>query len=255
NADEVHALLTMQHLVSTLDAGGLLGPYIEPLMRRLHQILGSGVPPRAEVARRIRVRTVGARRMALPHFQAVGSALLQRKRLLLQYRARSSSDDGGTPLPASEAREVSPQRLVHYRDNWYLDAWCHRRQGLRSFSVDAIERVSVVDAAALDIADSELDSELGVGYGIFAGRQVQHARLRFSAERSKWVAAERWHPDQHGRFDAQGRWLLDLPYSDPRELVMDVLRHVPDVEVMWPQELAAEVERRLREGLIRIQAG
>ncbi len=255
NAEEVHALLTMQHLLSTLDAGGLLGPHIDPLMRRLHQILGSGAPPRAEVARRIRVRTVGARRILLPHFQAVGSALLQRKRLVLLYHARSTSDDGGPPLPASEAREVSPQRLVHYRDNWYLDAWCHRRQALRSFSVDAINRVSVLDATAVEIADSELDAELGVGYGIFAGRKVQQARLRFSAERSKWVAAERWHPDQHGRFDAQGRWVLDLPYSDPRELVMDVLRHVPEVEVMWPEELAGEVERRLRAALAAFGTG
>jgi len=254
NAEEVHALLTMQHLLSTLDAGGLLGPYIEPLMRRLHQILGSGVPPRAEVARRIRERTVGARRIVLPHFQAVGSALLQRKRLVLHYRARSSSDDCGLPLPADEAREVSPQRLVHYRDNWYLDAWCHRRQALRSFSVDAIERVSIVDAVAAEIADSELDAELGVGYGIFAGRSVQRARLRFSPERSKWVAAERWHPDQHGSFDAQGRWQLDLPYSDPRELVMDVLRHVPEVEVLWPEELAEEVARRLRAALAGFEA-
>jgi predicted DNA-binding transcriptional regulator YafY len=35
-------------------------------------------------------------------------------------------------------REVSPQRLVHYRDNWYLDAWCHLREDVRSFSIDAI---------------------------------------------------------------------------------------------------------------------
>lgn len=246
SADEIHALLTMQHLLSHLDASGLLGPHIAPLMKRLGRILGTGMPAQADVARRIRVQTVGARRIHLPHFQALGTALLRRRRLQLSYRARGRN--------LSSEREVSPQRLIHYRDNWYLDAWCHWRRALRSFSVDAIERVHALDTAALDVPDSELDAVLGAGYGIFAGRQVQWATLRFSAERARWVAAETWHPQQHGRRDADGRWLLSLPYADPRELVMDILRHVPDVEVLAPQELEDEVKRRLREGL-RLMAG
>jgi len=255
SAEEVHALLTMQHLLSGLDTAGLLGGHIEPLRRKLHAMLGSGAASAAEVARRIRVRTVGARRIVLPHFQAVGSALLRRRRLVLHYRARSSAEDGAEPLAPDQPREVSPQRLVHYRDNWYLDAWCHRRQALRSFSVDAIERVQVLDATAIEVPDTELDEELGAGYGIFAGRQMHWAMLRFSAERARWVAAESWHPLQQGSWDSQGRWTLKLPYADPRELVMDILRHVPEVEVLAPEELEEEVVRRLRAGLATICAG
>ncbi len=244
SAEEIHALLTMQHLLAHLDAGGFLGPHIEPLMKRLHQLLGSGAPPKADVARRIRMQTVGARHVHLPHFQALGSALLRRQRAVIRHRSRSRDD--------SSEREVSPQRLVHYRDNWYLDAWCHWRGALRSFSVDAIEQVRVTDRLAIDIDDTELDEVLGAGYGIFAGREVTWARLRFSAERSRWVAAETWHPKQRGSFDAQGRWMLDLPYADPRELVMDILRHVPEVQVLWPEELAAEVRGKLVVGIDRL---
>ncbi|MBL8340320.1 MAG: WYL domain-containing protein [Rubrivivax sp.] len=241
SAEEVHALLTMQHLLGQLDTGGLLGAQIDPLMERLGKILGSGMPPKADVARRIRVQTVGARRVHLPHFQAVGSALLRRQRLVIDYRGRTRAD--------VTEREVSPQRLVHYRDNWYLDAWCHWRRALRSFSVDAIERVRVLDERALEVADTELDAVLGAGYGIFAGRELQWATLRFSADRARWVAAERWHADQHGRWDAEGRWVLSLPFADPRELVMDILRHVPEVDVIAPGDLRKEVVQRLRAGL------
>lgn len=254
SADEVHAVLTMQHLLSNLGAGGLLGGHIEPLRRKLHGMLGSGAAPAAEVARRIRVRTVGARRIALPHFQAVGSALLRRRRLVMAYRARSAAEDGAPPLAPDELREVSPQRLVHYRDNWYLDAWCHVRRGLRSFSVDAIEEVQVLDVAAVEVPDADLDAELGAGYGIFAGRETRWAILRFSAERARWVAAENWHPLQQGGYDSEGRWTLKLPYADPRELVMDILRHVPEVDVMGPPELEDEVRRRLEAGL-RLMGG
>jgi predicted DNA-binding transcriptional regulator YafY len=241
SAQEIHALLTMQHLLANLDAGGLLGTQIEPLMSRIGRILGTGTPPKADIARRIRVQTVGARKVHLPYFQAVGAALLRRMRLRVSYRGRTRAD--------TTEREVSPQRLVHYRDNWYLDAWCHWRKALRSFSVDAIERVQMLDHAAIEIDGRELDAVLGAGYGIFAGRNVQWATLRFSAGSARWVSAERWHPSQHGRWDAEGRWLLSLPYSDPRELVMDILRHVPEVEVIAPEELQGEVARRLRGGL------
>jgi len=241
SADEIHALLTMQHLLTNLDAGGLLGPHIAPLLTRLGKLLDSGAPSHAELARRIRVQTVGARRLHVPHFQAVGSALLRRQRLQLAYHGR------GRDLV--QAREVSPQRLIHYRDNWYLDAWCHLRNSLRSFAVDAVRSAQVLDRPAIDVAEAELDAVLGAGYGIFAGREVRWATLRFSAQRARWVADETWHPQQNGHFEASGHYLLTLPYADPRELVMDILRHVPEVEVLAPADLRAMVREKLVEGL------
>ena len=237
SAEEIHALLTMQHLLANLDAGGLLGPHITPLLTRLGKLLDNGAPSPAELARRIRVQTVGARRLHVPHFQAVGSALLRRQRLQIEYHGR------GRDLV--QAREVSPQRLIHYRDNWYLDAWCHLRNGLRSFAVDAIRSAQVLARPAIDVDDAELDAMLGAGYGIFAGREVTWASLRFSAERARWVADEAWHPEQRGRFEDDGHYLLELPYADPRELVMDILRHVPEVEVLGPKELRAMVREKL----------
>ena len=241
SAEEIHALLTMQHLLAHLEADGLLGRHIAPLAGRLAKILGDGTGNAEDLARRIRVQTVGARRRQLPHFQAVGSALLRRLRLVIDYHGRGRDQ--------SLRREVSPQRLIHYRDNWYLDAWCHLRRGLRSFSVDAMRAVAVLDKAAMEVPDGELDEVLGAGYGIFAGKKVQWASLRFTAERARWVAAENWHPQQRGQFDGEGRWLLELPYADPRELAMDVMRHMPEVEVLEPPALRAMVQERLRRGL------
>src|SRR5438445_256723 len=74
-------------------------------------------------------------------------------------------------------REVSPQRLVHYRNNWYLDGWCHLRNDLRSFSLDAIREVGAVAGKVKDVPDEELDATLAASYGIFSGRKVQWATL------------------------------------------------------------------------------
>ncbi|MDP3612017.1 MAG: WYL domain-containing protein, partial [Rubrivivax sp.] len=125
-------------------------------------------------------------------------------------------------------------------------------RGLRSFAVDAIRSASVLKAQAIDVPDGELDEVLGAGYGIFAGRRVCWARLRFSAERARWVAAESWHPNQRGRFETDGSYLLELPYADPRELVMDILRHVPEVAVLGPKALREVVAEKLRAGVEKL---
>lgn len=172
SAQEIHALLTMHHLIATLDTGGLLGPHIAPLLARMNALLGAADDAAEEVKKRIRLASVGARHFHLDHFQLVGSALLRRKRLAIDYHARSTD--------TTSRREVSPQRLIHYRGNWYLDAWCHSREALRSFAVDAIRQVEVLAQPALDIHEAQLDAELGAGYGIFRGAAVQWATLRFS---------------------------------------------------------------------------
>jgi predicted DNA-binding transcriptional regulator YafY len=233
SAEEIHALLTMQHLLSNLDTGGLLGPQIKPLLARLTGLLGTADNPVEEVQRRIRIRTVGAREFHLEHFQAVGSALLRRKRLMIRYHARGKDE--------TTEREVSPQRLVHYRDNWYLDAWCHMRNELRNFSVDAIGHAEILDTRAKDVAEKRLDEILGSSYGIFSGDVVSWATLRFTAERARWVASERWHPNQEARLLKDGTYELKVPYSDDRELIMDIMKYGGDCTVVSPPALVKRV--------------
>jgi predicted DNA-binding transcriptional regulator YafY len=242
NASEIRALLTMQHLLENLRPG-LLGPHVQPLLTRLRQLLDAGDHPAEEVERRIRIIHLGARQLSLPHFEVVANALLSRTRLQLAYRARGRNE--------RTEREVSPQRLVHYRENWYLDAWCHLREDIRSFAVDAIEKAAAVERKAKTVPDRDLDEVLAAGYGIFSGRKTTWAGLRFTPERARWVAAEQWHPQQRGRFETDGSYVLELPYSDPRELTMDVLRYGPDVEVVAPESLRTAVREQLAQALAR----
>lgn len=239
SAEEIHALLTMQHLLINLDTGGLLGPHIKPLLSRLTSIIGSDEDELTEVQKRIKIESVGARQFHLDQFQIVGSALLRRKRLMIDYHARGTDE--------VTRREVSPQRLIYYRDNWYLDAWCHLRNGLRSFSVDTIKRVEILEKNSEDVSEKKLNDVLGSGYGIFSGKDVKWATMHFSGQRARWVASERWHPNQKSRFLADGTFELKVPYSDDRELLMDVLKHGAEVEIIEPAELrdkvASEINR------------
>jgi predicted DNA-binding transcriptional regulator YafY len=241
SSQEIHALLTMQHLLANLDPGGLLSQHIEPLQLRLNTLLGAAQDAVPEIRKRVLVVGIGKRSIKLAHFERVGSALLRRKRLRLTYFARSTDE--------LTEREVSPQRLVYYRENWYLDAWCHLREGLRNFAIDSIREVDLVDTRARDVARKTVESVLGPGYGIFTGTATDTAVLRFTPERARWVGTENWHPEQRGEFAADGAYTLHVPYADHRELIMDIMKYGGDCEVLKPAKLRRAVSRELGRAL------
>jgi predicted DNA-binding transcriptional regulator YafY len=236
-ADELIALLSMDRLLGELQPG-VLSELIGPLRTRLRQLLESGHHGGDDISRRIRILAVGARKVEPAHFRALSTALLSRRRLRIRHRRRQANE--------TLEREVSPQRLVHYRDNWYLDAWCHKRQALRTFGVDAIESATITEKPAKDVADETLDRQLASGYGIFAGGETQEAVLLFGVERARWVSREVWHPKQDGKLQLDGSYLLRFPYAQEPELVMDILKYGPDVQVLAPDSLRDAVAAKLR---------
>ena len=242
NASELYALLATQKLLAGVEPG-LLDGFIAPLRKRIEHLLANERLGKGDVERRVRILSMASRATPPDAFTTVAGALMQRRRLAIVYHGRERD--------AATERTVSPQRLVHYRDNWYLDAWCHTRRGLRSFSLDRIRKAAGTGAAAVDIDDKRLDRHFSGAYGIFSGVPGNTALLSFSPERARWVAEERWHRDQQGRFLEDGSFELRIPYDDPRELVMDVLKYGPDVEVLRPASLRREIRTRLAAALAR----
>ena len=238
SADELQALLTMDRLLGDLQPG-VLSELIAPLRKRLRGLLESGVHSAEDIARRIKILSMGSRRVAPAHFRTIATAVLTRKRLRLRHQRRQDGE--------VIDREVSPQRLVHYRDNWYLDAWCHKRQALRTFGLDAIETAMVVpDKDVKEISEDTLERHYASGYGIFAGSATRDAVLQFGASSARWVSRETWHPEQIGTPQLDGTYLLQFPYSQEPELVMDILKYGADVQVLAPESLRNAVAAKLR---------
>ncbi len=237
NEKELHALLTMHQMLSSLDEQGTLARHLQPMFDKLTGMLGVDESEARELTRRIKLISTARRRASSEGFETVGSAVVKRQRLLIHYRSRGKE--------AGE-RIVSPQRLVHYRNSWYLDAWCHASDGFRRFALDAMLSVRMLEEKAKPVALKTLEAELDRGYGIFAGGREQKAVIVFSRDAAQSVSREEWHPDQRGAWEADSRWRLELPFVDQTELLMDLLRHAGEVEVLAPADLRKRFAQRLR---------
>jgi predicted DNA-binding transcriptional regulator YafY len=236
NTSEIQALLSMDALLANLQPG-VLTKHIEPLRSRIRMLLDDGDHSADEISRRIRVVPFAAKAYSSEYFQDLCQALLSRRRVDIEYYSR--------PSDSRSERSVSPQRLIYYRDNWYLDAWCHLRDGLRSFSIDAIKALRISAESAIEIDETELNRELESGYGIFSGTATHTAVLRFNPQIARWVSRETWHPRQQGEYDEEGCYLLRVPYSQDTELIMEILKYGDAVEVLEPLALRERVCERI----------
>jgi predicted DNA-binding transcriptional regulator YafY len=238
---EATALVLMQHLLSQLDKGSLIGPHISPLTSIIDGILGQDETPGKELRKRIKVFGRSERKSSVKSFEEIGTALLKRQRLQITHYSKSKDE--------ITHREISPQRLIFYRDNWYLDSYCHLRKGLRSFSVDGIREAGLVYKKCEEVSDKALNQYFAEGYGIFSGPITQRVKLRFTPERARWVTGESWHPEQQASFDKEGYYIIEFGYSQDPELIMDILKHGSAVEVLSPATLRTKVKNEISKSL------
>ena len=225
---ELLALLTIQNMITELEPG-LLGPKLQPLQERMADLLSSEGLDSASLTKRVRAVHAGKRKLELKCFQSLAQATLERKKVKVQHYNRQRDE--------TTERDISPQQLVHYRDNWYVDAWCHLRNKLQSFSVDAITNCDILEDKAKEVSPKDIKVIMQSGYGIFGGEANYWAKLKFNAVRARWVQSEEWHPEQKGTVNKDGTYTLEFPYSDERELLGDILKFGADVEVLAPKTL------------------
>ena len=237
NERELYSLLMAHQLLSELDSDGVISRHLQPLLDRIHQMLGTGEAEAKALLKRVKIIGSAKRPVSSQFFELIGEALLKRKRLHLRYLTRGRGEVG--------ERDISPQRLVHYRNTWYVDAWCHTREKLLRFAIDAIEGAEALETKAKEIPLKQVQTEMDGGYGIYAGGKPHWATLVFEPQAAQWVSKEQWHPEQRAKWLEDGTFELAVPYTEETEILMDILRHGDQVRVVAPDSLVKAVRARL----------
>src|SRR5690606_20375434 len=123
NTTELQTLLLIRQLLEQVQPG-LLGDYFQALSDRVNKLLSAMGKSADNIAEKIQIMPVAHQHVSANIFVILSQAILQNKVIRLQYCKINGEHS---------ERSISPQRLIYYRDHWYLDAWCHLRQSLRTF--------------------------------------------------------------------------------------------------------------------------
>ncbi len=237
--EELSALLELAARMEELQAEILSGQVLKPLRDKLESILKAQGIPAARLRTRLRFLSMRNRKVDGAIFHPIIDALSSKRRLAIRYQNALS----GTVTD----REVSPLRVVRYRDNWYLDVFCHLREDFRIFSLDGILSVNLLDESAETVSQEAAEDYFASAYGIFGGKADKVAEVAFSGAAARFVSRENWHPRQERLMLPDGRLLLRIPYQDGRELLGDVLRWGGEAEILNPPELRSKLVEKLQD--------
>jgi len=150
-------------------------------------------------------------------------------------------------------RRVEAQRLINYGGVWYLVAFDHLRQGLRTFHLGRVKTLAVTSEAVgkseTDPAwKGEVEAWAASGFGIFRGGETWNATVRLRGPALRLALAQRWHTDQTDvRGGGSEEWLdRTVPVVDTRELLGRVLAFGGDAEALAPPSFRDDWEAEVR---------
>ncbi len=240
SAQELIALSLLEQLLETLQPV-IVKELLEPVRDKMRKLIEAQGIKSENLQKRLSLLPQWQRPCDATQFARISQALLQRKQLEIEHHNRQSNHQ--------QTRIISPQKLIYYRDNWYLDSWCHLKKGLRTFALDAIQKVNILDKPAKEISAKKRDDHFSTSYGIFAGEPTATATVDFSAKIGQWVSKEQWHPQQKSEWLPNGHYRLTIPYNNPTELILDIMRYGAEVEVISPVSLREQVKAQLKQAL------
>jgi predicted DNA-binding transcriptional regulator YafY len=230
---ELEALICLQHAMSGLQRE-YLNEILEPFRTRFEPLLKAQGIDITAWQERYKIVSIFSRDITTSTFETIADAVLHSIKVQIQYRKL-----GGSTV---NERIISPQTLVHYRDNWYVDAWCHLRNDLRTFSLNRILSAKKLNEPAQTIPRKELDAHYTQSFGIFSGKPENIAEILFTGAAAYEVSQERWHHNQTGIWlEENNAYLLKIPYGNTTELVMDILKWGDSAEVVAPKSLREEI--------------
>jgi predicted DNA-binding transcriptional regulator YafY len=236
-SDEIEALLMASHLLEDIQSGLLQ----KPLARLLDNISSLLKEHGIEDKQNIQIIHALRRKADNATFSIVFSGLQEGKKLEINYLARSTNKE--------DKRIVSPLKLTNYKNAWYLDSWCHLREGIRSFALEQIQSAESINEASKEIDEQQLIEHFSGSYGIFSGQPDKVARLKVSPKISQWVTKEQWHSKQKISFLNDGSVFLEIPYHQDVELIMDILRYGENIVVLSPDSLKDKIKYILSKSL------
>jgi predicted DNA-binding transcriptional regulator YafY len=164
-------------------------------------------------------------------------ALRLRRRLRLRYVVPARDE--------TTERDVDLMRVTNVGGRWYLEAWCHRAEGVRLFRVDRVAGVELLDVDGTPPAEA-------------VSRDADDDRLFTPSEsdllvtlevepRGRWVAE--YYPVESTEELDGGRLRVSLRVANPRWLPRLILRLGGAGRIVAPQALADEAVAAARAAL------
>ncbi len=167
-----------------------------------------------------------------PHLEKLRRAVRERRQVQMYYRGRNQTE--GT------RRQFDPYALVHRWGWWYAVGHCHLREAHRTFRVDRILALTLLDQTFSEPADFDIQTYLDSDW---QAQPAVHVRLHFVAEFARVALDDEGHWDSVEEQD-NGSVIVSFSAPDMEWAASTVLAYGGSGVVLEPKSLRQLVSDR-----------
>jgi predicted DNA-binding transcriptional regulator YafY len=160
-----------------------------------------------------------------PVLEKLRRGIREQRRVNMIYRGRSQ--------PEPQQREFDPYALIHRWGWWYVVGHCHLRDAVRSFRLDRIVELTLLDKTFAAPADFNIQDYLA---GEFQTQPQVQVRMRFRPEAALLALDNRtlWDTCEE---QSDGSVVVTMSVPDLQWAASTALSYGPTVVVLEPEEL------------------
>lgn len=171
------------------------------------------------------------------HLGALHHAITNFKKAEIDYKTLYSDEDS--------LRTIDPYYLFFQDGFWHLRAYCHLREDFRTFALDRITALRILDEHFLPKKIVPEDDLAGSFGGVVDGEPVEVV-VRFDPEITPYILRKKWHPSQQETPLKDKRLEVRFTVNGFEGIKQWLYRWIPFVEVVGPKELREELKRDLK---------
>ena len=183
----------------------------------------------------ISFRTSAEPILNLENFDTLAKATAQRRQLQLTYRKPGRRE--------TELRVVDPYHLANINGEWFLFAWCHLRQDIRTFVPARIQAVKLTGKTFVRPQKFSLKKRLRDSFGVQSGQGQFDVVIQFNEMVADYIREKKWHESQELRELPDGGVELRMKLSSLAEVERWILGWAGNARVLQPPELAESVKQ------------
>lgn len=171
-------------------------------------------------------------------FDALAKAAAGRQQIEIAYRKPGRKDP--------DRRIVDPYHLANINGEWYLFAFDHLRNDIRTFVPARIGSVTSTGQTFERSKQFSLDHRLRGSFGVYSGEGQYEVVVRFAARVADYIREKKWHESQQLRELSGGGVELRLSLSSLGEVQRWVLSWGGDATAVKPRELVESIKTSAR---------
>lgn len=232
---------------SALDSvrGSALEESIRAGFQKIQQSMSHRVSiPWNEVDQAFSVKMQGMTETDIFAFERIARAVMESRELRFSYQKPSDAE----PM----TRVVQPYHLTEIDRGWYVIGFDHARQARRTFAVQRMTSVELLDTRFRRPEDFKLEEHFAGSFGVWAGDDISSAqqfsiRVRFRGFAARVVAERRWHPSQEIKRVKEDGSVVDLylQLTALEDVSRWILGYGALAEVLDPPELRESIAEEL----------